>query len=227
MKSIVPILLLALFACARVRADEILFQDDFKGQLGEGWSWLREHREAWRTTDRGLEVLIEPGNMWGPANDARNVLVRPAPDASSNEIEISVTFETHPTNQYEQADLVWYYNDSNMVKIGRELVDGKVSVVMGREQNDKTRTLALIPIQSDSVRLKLLVKAGQIRGQFRTPEMPDWKQAGECDLPQVKDTKARISLQFYQGPLGSTHWARATEFQVRRIEPAPQPNRFK
>jgi regulation of enolase protein 1 (concanavalin A-like superfamily) len=211
-------LLLIFLSVTSARADEVLFQDDFKGRLGEGWSWIREHREAWRATERGLAVLIEPGNMWGPANDARNLLVRPAPDVSTKEIEISVLFETHPTNQYEQADLVWYYDDSNMVKIGRELVDGKVSVVMGREQNDKTRTLAIIPIRSDSVRLKLLVKAGRIRGEFETPEMPAWKQAGECDLPQPANATARLSLQFYQGPADPTHWARATEFRVRRTD---------
>ena len=54
-----------------IGAGEILFQDDFAGRLGEGWSWIREHRQAWRVAPRGLEVLIEPGNMWGPANDAR------------------------------------------------------------------------------------------------------------------------------------------------------------
>jgi regulation of enolase protein 1 (concanavalin A-like superfamily) len=209
-----------MFFCAlsaHCYADELLFQDDFKGRLGEGWSWKREHREAWRATERGLEVLIEPGNMWGPANDARNVLVRPAPDASSNEIEISVTFETHPTNQYEQSDLTWYFDDSNMVKIGRELVDGKISVVMGREQNDKTRTLAIIPIKSDSVRLQLLVKGNHVRGRFRAPDMEDWRQAGECDLPRPANGMDNISLQFYQGPEDSKHWARATEFRVKRV----------
>ena len=29
-------------------------------------------------TAHGLEVRIEPGNMWGPQNDAKNLLVRPA-----------------------------------------------------------------------------------------------------------------------------------------------------
>src|SRR5258707_13810846 len=96
--------------------DDVLFKDDFHGKLGEGWSWVREHREAWRTTERGLEVRIEPGNMWGPQNNAKNVLVRPAPDAATNETEVSVTVENQPTNQYEQVDLVWYFDDSNMVK---------------------------------------------------------------------------------------------------------------
>ena len=68
-------LLLALFIVAASHADEILFQDDFKGKLGAGWSWLREDPKAWRATEHGLEVRVQPGNMWGPANNAKNVLL--------------------------------------------------------------------------------------------------------------------------------------------------------
>ena len=143
-----------MFVVAASRADELLFQDDFKGKLGDGWSWVREHREFWRATQRGLEVRIEPGNMWGPANDARNLLVRGAPDATKGEVEVSVYVENTPSEQYEQVDLVWYYDDSHMVKIGRELVDGKLSVVMGREKDDRTQTIAIVPLQIPvSVRL--------------------------------------------------------------------------
>ena len=153
MKAILTLLALASLTI-QVRAQEILFQDDFKSRLGMGWSWVREHRDAWRARERGLEVRIEPGNMWGPQNDARNLLVRPAPDTTTHEIEVDVTFENRPTNQYEQVDLVWYYDDSNMVKLGEELVDGKLSIVMGREEGDKTRTLAIIPLASARVRLR-------------------------------------------------------------------------
>src|SRR5213596_1875710 len=94
-------LTLAFFTITACHAEELLFQDDFKGKLGEGWSWVREHREAWRATERGLEVRVEPGNMWGGANDAKNVLVRPAPDSTKAEIEVSVNVENKPTEQYE------------------------------------------------------------------------------------------------------------------------------
>jgi hypothetical protein len=67
-------------------------------------------------------------------------------DATTNEIEVALTFENCSTNQYEQVDLVWYYDDSNMVKL---------RVVMGREENDKTRTAAIIPLASMIVRLRL------------------------------------------------------------------------
>ena len=196
---------------------EVLFQDDFKGKLGDGWSWLREHREAWRTTPSGLEVRIEPGNMWGPQNNAKNLLVRPVPAVTNGIIEISVAIENKPTHQYEQVDLVWYYSESNMVKLGQELVDGKLSIVMGREENDKTRTVAIIPLESTTVRVKFLVGGSQIRGQFQTEPTKEWRQVGECSLPTPENARAKISLQFYQGPEKEEHWARVSEFRISRI----------
>src|SRR6266571_3404855 len=180
MKVLPTSVVIALLAITPALADEVLFQDDFKAKLGEGWTWLREHREAWRVSGRGLEVRLEPGNMWGNANDAKNVLVRPAPDGATGEIEITVTVENHPTAQYEQVDLVWYYDDGHMVKLGLELVDGKLSIVMGREEKDRTRTIAIIPLDSFSVRLRLVVRDSRIRGQFRTPRADEWREAGEC-----------------------------------------------
>src|SRR5205823_8993198 len=197
----------------------VLFQDRFDGNLGQGWYWRREHREAWRISTNALEVLIEPGNMWGPANDAKNVLLRPAPALEKDgmiSLGIEVTFQNTPTNQYEQCDLVWYLDDSNMVKLGRELVDGKLSVVMGREEKDKTRTVAIIPLDLTSVRLRFFVKGDRIRGQFRPAGAPEWQDAGECDLPAPAHAVAKISLQCYQGSEKAEHWARISEFRVRR-----------
>jgi regulation of enolase protein 1 (concanavalin A-like superfamily) len=197
------------------RSADILFRDDFTNGLASGWSWLREDPKAWRATAHGLEVLVQPGNMWGPANNAHNVVVRAAPDPTNDEVEISVTVSNQPSGQYEQVDLVWYYDDSNMVKIGEELVDGKLCVVMGREENDKTRTINIIPITSTSVQLRLTVSGSRIRGHFHTPDMQIWRVPGECDLPVHGAPK--ISLQCYQGLPSIDHWARLTQFQIKRI----------
>jgi hypothetical protein len=206
--------LISLVFVETLWAQESLFEDDFKGQLGPGWSWVREHREAWRITEHGLEVLIEPGNMWGPENNARNLLVRSAPDTSASGIVISVNVENRPTNQYEQVDLVWYYDDSNMVKVGQELVDGKLSVVMGREEKDKTRTVSIIPLDSNSVRLRMIVKGHHVRGEFQTATSNGWHVVGECEAPAPLNVPARISLQFYQGLAEVEHWARVTDFRI-------------
>ncbi len=175
---------------------------------------MREHREAWRVSDRGLEVRIEPGNMWGPANNARNLLVRAVPEVASNTVEVAVSIENRPSNQYEQVDLVWYYDDSNMVKLGQELVDGKLSVVMGREEHDRCRTIAIVPLDSASVRVKLTVNNNAIRGQFRTPGGNEWRDVGQTTFPTPGNATAKVSLQFYQGSEKAEHWARVTEFRV-------------
>jgi regulation of enolase protein 1 (concanavalin A-like superfamily) len=210
----VGLALISLVLAGTLSGEEILFRDDFKGQLGSGWSWVREHRQAWRATEHGLEVRLEPGNMWGSENSARNLLVRPAPDTSGAGIEISVSVENKPTNQYEQVDLVWYYDDSNMVKIGEELVDGKLSVVMGREEKDKTRTIAIVPLESTSVRLRMIVKGHHIRGEFRTQSANEWRLAGECEAAVLANVEAKVSLQFYQGRSEDEHWARVTDFRI-------------
>jgi regulation of enolase protein 1 (concanavalin A-like superfamily) len=210
------ILLALLFAGTVACKAQEVFHDDFKGHLADGWSWIREDRSGWRVTERGLEVRIQPGNMWGPANNATNVLVRPISVATNAALEIAVTIENRPTEQYEQADLVWYYDDSHMVKLGQELVDGKLSIVMGREEEDKTRTINIIPIQSAVVRVRFSVKGDSIRGEYRLGDEKEWRIAGECDLPVNGPPK--VSLQVYQGPKSLDRWARFTAFAIQRVE---------
>jgi len=209
-------MLAAILFVTACHADEVMFQDDFQGRLADGWLWLREDQKGWRITEHGLEVRVQPGNMWGGANNAKNVLVRNAPGLTNNGIEISVSITNQPTEQYEQVDLVWYYDDSHMVKLGQELVDGKLCIVMGREADDKTRTIAIIPLKSFSVRLRLIVTANHIRGQFRDSDADSWRDAGECDLPVKGPPK--ISLQCYQGPAKVEHWARINEFRIRQLK---------
>jgi hypothetical protein len=97
------------------------------------------------------------------------------------------------------------------------LVDGELSVVMGREENDRARTISITPLDSERVELRLTVSGNEIRGQFKTPK-GDWRDVGGCDLPAKGPSKdqPKISLQFYRAAEGSEHWARVTEVTVRR-----------
>ena len=183
------------------------------GKLGEGWIWRRENPATWRIRENALEIRIEPGNMWGPANDARNVLVRKLEAVSSTqEFRVSMTVSNKPTGQWEQVDLVWYYDDSHMVKIGQEMVDGKLSIVMGREENDRTRTIAIIPIEALQVDLRLVTTNNIIRGAFRPTGTKEWREAGSCDLPV--HGQPHVAIQCYQGLPTEEHWARITDFQL-------------
>jgi hypothetical protein len=200
---------------------DLPFRDTFRPKPDAGWRWVREDPKAWRIGKEGLEVRVQPGNMWGPANDARNVMVRALPDGipkPGQAIEVAATVENRPTAQWEQVDLVWYYDDSNMVKLGQEMVDGQLSIVMGREQADVIRTIAIVPIDAAKVELQLTVRDRQIRGRFRTPG-GEWRDAGECDLPEVdRGRRPHVSLQFYQGPADAEHWARVSELTMRAAD---------
>jgi regulation of enolase protein 1 (concanavalin A-like superfamily) len=127
----------------------------------------------------------------------------------------SWTFSNKPTEQYEQADLVWYYDDGNMVKCGQELVDGKLCIVMGRKQDDKCRTIKILPLESTTVSVRIIVKDKTIRGQFKTPDAKEWTEVGECDVPEKG--RPKISLQFYQGPRDLVRWVRVTGFRVTAV----------
>ena len=217
MKVFVSFLLILSISSGIVYAEDkdIVFKDDFKGKLGEAWSWVREDAKGWRVTGEGLEIRIQPGNMWGGANNARNVLIHPAPDPAKQPVEVSVTVSNRPTEQYEQMDLVWYYNDSNMVKIGLEQVDKVLCFVMGREEGDKTRTIAKIPVESFSLDLRFLVTGNKLRGQYRPSGSETWKDAGECVLPVKGDPN--VSLQVYQGPANAERWGCFTAFQIVKL----------
>lgn len=208
-------LLLGILCAGRIEADPAAFRDNFTSSLQEGWSWVREDPEGWRLKDGGLEIQSRPGNLWGPANDAKNVLVRPAPDPGETPVEVSVIAENRPTAQYEQANLVWYYDDSHMVKLGQELVNGDLSIVMGREESDRTRTIAIIPIESHRVQLRLRVDADRVHGQFRALPGGEWTDVGNCELPV--QGKPQVSLHTYQGPGQGERWVRFTDFQIRPL----------
>ncbi|MCA9265567.1 MAG: right-handed parallel beta-helix repeat-containing protein [Planctomycetales bacterium] len=194
-------------------------REGFRGSLHEDWRWRREDKAHWKLTDQGLQVLIEPGNMWGGANDAKNVLLRPIPSAWRSAIDIRTELGHRPQKRWEQANLVWYYSDSTMIKLGLEIENGVTNIVMGREENDRTRTIVIIPYPQERVQLRMVVAKGKLRGFFRRTDEQDWQVAGECELPDESATPPpQVSLQFYQGEAGSDRWATVDWLEMRPAE---------
>ena len=196
-------------------------KNPFAGEsLPEEWTWKRANPEAWRLRNQALEIKIEPGNMWGGKNDAKNVLLIPvAKDLQESGTDVWVTLVNSPTRRWEQVDLVWYYRDSHMVKIGLELEHGKNSVVMGREEDDRTRTIQIIPIERDEVTVRLRVTGGQVRGYCRLAPEDQWTDVGICTEPRPTGSsdKPQVSIQCYQGDPQNPHWARVTGLKINSV----------
>lgn len=193
-----------LLAVGALRAAEpkVLFEDPFDGKLGEGWSWLREDANTWRIKDGALEIRVEPG----VAGTVKNALRRKAPDRTQGKvaIEVTVTFTTPPTNQYEQAGITWYHEDKPVFKLVHENIDGKTYVIPGRK-----------PTTSKTVQLRLVLDGEQYVAQFRPDAQGDFQTAAEGKLPGGPDE--RVSIQCYQGPPDAEHWIRFDDFRVVQI----------
>ncbi len=178
------------------------FEDRFEKKLADGWTWLRENPKAWRIRDKALEIRVEPG----VADTVKNALVRKAPDRTKGIVaaEVTVTFTTLPTNQYEQAGITWYNKDKPVFKLVHEQIDGKTYIIPGK-----------IAAPEKTVQLRLVVDGVKYTAQFRPDGKGEFRTAATGKLPVPDDD--RISLQCYNGPKDAEHWIRFSDFRLLEL----------
>jgi hypothetical protein len=187
---------------ARCAEPKVVFDDALKGKPGSGWEWLRENPKAWRHSDRGLEIRVEPGL----ADTVKNALLRPAPDRSRGKyaIEVTVEFTAPPSQQYEQAGLTWYRGGKPVFKLVHEYIDGKTYVIPGKK-----------PTETRRVQLRLVVTREGYVAQFRPDAKGEFQTAATGKLPPGADEK--VSIQCYNGPPGKEHWMRFSDFKILKL----------
>jgi len=182
--------------------EKVIFEDNFDGKLDESWSLLRENPDYWRIRDGGLEIRVEPG----VAGTVRNALLREAPDRNDGTfaIEVTITNHTRPTQQYEQAGITWYHDDKPVFKEVKELIDGALYIIPGRQ-----------PMPTKSVRLRLIVTADSWEAQYCPEGEAEFQTAATGELPPPGDDQ--VSIQCYNGPPDEEHWIRFENFRIRRL----------
>lgn len=180
----------------------LVFEDQFAGKLGDGWSWLREDPQAWRLKENALEIRIQPG----VAATVKNALVRPAPDRRQGRVAITVTvrFLQPPTQQFEQGGITWYHDGKPVFKLVYERIDGETFVIPGRK-----------PMAAESVQLRLIVTANSWTAHYRAGGQGEFETAGSGPLPEPGEDL--VSLQCYQGPEDAEHWMRFEHFRIEQL----------
>ncbi|WP_372898872.1 hypothetical protein, partial [Stieleria sp.] len=141
----------------------------------------------------------------------------PVPRAWQDSVDVRVQLEQHPKKRWEQTNLVWYYSDSTMVKIGLEIEHGITNIVMGREEKDRTRTIAIVPYPGETVQLRFVVDGPELSGFYRRPGEQEWIAVGTATLPEDASTPPQVSLQFYQGEADSGRWGTASHFEMKPL----------
>ena len=144
------------------KADAVAeFSDPFSaGALAAGWTWKNEVPGAWRLTDGALHLRTQPGNLWGASNNAKNLLLRPLPVARDG-LSTEVTMRSAPRGGYEQAGLVWYWDDDHYVKIVREHFGDRDIINFVVETNGTPRIHRVPPGGKESIVMNLSSAAGQ------------------------------------------------------------------
>lgn len=198
----------------------IRFEETFEDDLSEGWSWIREVPEAWHIENQELHMQVLPGTLWGERNDARNILLRPA-----QEIEPGLTSEVRVANepvlQGEQAGLIWYLDEGNYIKLVKERLEGRIWIVLAREQDEQPALVNRVPIQPQSVRLRLTLVEGvgavSALGQVLAPEESEWKTVGECD--PIPAPALQVGIFTHGGPNDTRRWAHFSRFKIYKSTP--------
>ncbi len=210
----IPWLALGPLGSARADSDEVLFKEDFDSKLGDGWSWVREETKAWRVEKGALVLRILPGYLHAKSNDAKNVLLRPVPDAKDGRLAIEVFLENQPETTYEHAGLVWYYDDDNYVALFKEFLDGKPKLQMVTEKEAKPQ-FAVAETDAKGVWLRLLVSKKTVIAQYRVSEKDDWKDVGKSELPASGE--ARVGVMAGGAPKDAERFARFEHFRIVRL----------
>lgn len=154
-----------LYPC---RFEGVVFRDAFHAAPDAPWTWVRGDPKT-RRTRGGLSIRTEPGGLMGPGGDAKNILLRPL-DPRARAASVSV--ETQPASQFEQAGLILYRDDDNYAKLVREFVDGETCVVFVVETEGRPRVVAKVPAPPGTTRLAFNFTAGGVSALA-------WGDAGE------------------------------------------------
>jgi hypothetical protein len=182
---------------------KVLFEERFAAKPGEGWTWLRENPPAWRIADGGLEIRVEPG----VAGNVKNALLRKLPDRSKGQFaaEVTVTFKTPPTNQFEQVGFTFYHKGQNGFKLVHEQIDGKTYIIPGK-----------IATATRTVQLRIVYSADKYTAQFRPDGKGEFQTVATGALPAAGDDQ--LAILCYNGPAEAEHWMRFEGFRIVEVE---------
>jgi regulation of enolase protein 1 (concanavalin A-like superfamily) len=190
-----------------------LFEEKFAGNLSAGWTWLREDPAAWKIESGALRIKALPGKIWYKTKSAKNVLLRKSPAAGTAEAPISfeVTVESAPETSAEQCGLYLYFDEKNFVKIIRENVNGKTSILVVRELRGIPDPSMAKEEPAPSVRLRLTWSGPKVAGAYKVAG--EWIAIGETDTPP-SEAGASVGLTCHGAAPEADRWAKFTDLRI-------------
>lgn len=171
------------------------------------WEWIRENPDTHKSSQNGLSIQLESGGLMGPGKDAKNILVRPLPEAAKS---VQVNVQVQHQSQYEQAGLILYTDDDSYIKLVLEMVDGKLNAVMVPEVKANVKGVFKIEAGAAAIDLIFTLDFGKVIGHF----VKDGKlqKIGEFSFPM--NPRPRIGIFTQSGVDGAGRWATFKKFEI-------------
>jgi hypothetical protein len=192
----------------------VLFEENFAEPPDQGWSWLNEIPNRWKTDKQRKELLISP--VWSTGN-LKNILLRAVPDGQGGPLAIEAHLDHVPTGDYEYAGLIWYFDDKDFVTIrkGPHGDDGKTLSVK-RVKGEEIFSHKPVIYNEPSVDLRLIVTDGKAQGWYRAASTDKWQLIGEVEMSSRGAAKVGFRTGNGDGPKPS--WARFSKFRILQLD---------
>ena len=193
-----------------------LFAEPFKDKLADGWTWVREDPKGWRLDKGTLVVTTSTGGLWQKQNNSGNILLRTPPKVQDGKLAVEVLVDIEPTNQYENAGLIWYYDDDNYVIMVKERIDKDINMQLVAEQNGGVKAGFHKKFEGKSVWVRMEVEGDKITGRYRVSPKDDWVTLGQCGLPVRGEPKVGLSTAY--APPGGKHFTHFSNFRMLQVK---------
>jgi hypothetical protein len=177
------------------------FQDDFAGQLADGWTWLGEDPTKWSLSavDGSLQIMASDASFDGPYLPL-NILLR---DAPAGDFEIITALHFTPTSNYQAAGLVVFQEQGNVLQLSRAFCD-VVNACVGDgvyfdnfENGSSTGSNYHAAFHGSVIYLRL-VREGNTYTGYYSEDGQNWIVTGK----HVRDfSKAQVGLIAAQAPV--------------------------
>jgi regulation of enolase protein 1 (concanavalin A-like superfamily) len=214
---LVPLILLVLAPVAKAGDQEkTLFTEPFAEKLADGWTWLREDPKGWRLDKGTLLVRTATGGLWRKDNGGSNILLRTPPKVKEGKLAVEVLVDIQPTNAYENAGLIWYYDDDNYVIMVKEKIGKDVVMQLVAEENGKPKAgFHKKHTDEKPVWVRMEVEGDNISGRYRASPKDDWITVGQCDLPVLGEAKVGLTTAY--APKTPEHFTRFRNFRMLQV----------
>ncbi len=212
--------ILLMMASVASAQEKVLFTDPFVDKLADGWTWLREDAGARRLDNGTLVLRTARGGLWLGENGGGNLPLRTPPAVQEGKLAVEVLVDIEPTGGYENAGLIWYYDDDNYIILVKEKIGSGVVAQLVQEADAKAKIGFHKNFDGKSVWFRMEVEGGKLSGYYRVSLDDEWLLLGQCDLPTGGEPKVGLTTAY--APKDPEHFTRFSNFRMLQIPKPPQ-----